>query len=110
MNTKLEITKVNRFNAGWAAETLFSGFRVRAILKASTDTITNIQNKAALDKKLRREVGTEGEDWLLVTNPQTNIGELYLINSGKLVMWKLQDHEKFSELFDRVEQHKDDIE
>lgn len=109
MSTKLEIIKVDRFNAGWAAETLFTGFRVRAILKASTDTITNISNKAALDKKLRREVGEEDVDWKIITNPLTNIGELYLVNSGKLVMWKLQDHEKFNTLFDKVEQHKDNL-
>jgi hypothetical protein len=109
MSTKLEINKVNRFDAGWDPATLFTGFRVRATLKASTDTITNINNVSALQKKLRREVGEEGTDWLLQTNPLTNIGELYLVNSGKLVMWKLQDHEKFSTLFDKVEQHKDNL-
>lgn len=109
MSTKLEIIKVNRFDAQWDPSTLFSGWRVRAILKASSDAITNINNKSALEKRLRREVGVEGEDWLLQTNPLTNENELYLINTGKLIMWKLQDHERFSTLFDRVEQHKDNV-
>lgn len=109
MSTKLEIVKVNRFDAGWNPATLFTGFRVRAILKASGDAVTNINNRVALDKKLRRDIGTEGEDWLLETNPSTGLDELYLQNSGKLIMWKLQDNEKFSTLFDRVEQHKDNL-
>lgn len=109
MSTKLEIIKVNRFDSQWNPETLYTGFRVRAVLKASSCAITNINNVSALSKKLRREVGEEGTDWLLATNPLTGIGELYLVNSGKLVLWKLQDHEKFSTLFDRVEQHKDNL-
>ena len=109
MSTKLEIVKVNRYEAQWDSRTLFTGFTIRAVLKEQSDIISRINATSQLRKRLRRELGEEGTDWLLQTNDITGEEELYLPNSGKLVMWKLQDHEKFNSLFDRVEQHKDDL-
>lgn len=109
MSGKLEINKVNRFDAGWDATTLYTGFRVRAMLTHTTCAITRINDIAQLERRLKREVGDEGTDWILLQNSSTGSGELYLLNAGKLIMWKLQDHEKFSSLFDRIEQHKDDL-
>jgi hypothetical protein len=109
MSMKLEIKAVDRHQANWDAKTLFTGFKIRAILRHTEDAISNINNLYALRKRLAREVGTEGEDWILQSNGVTNEGELYLQNSGKLVMWKLQDHDKFMKLFDRIEQHKDNL-
>jgi hypothetical protein len=110
LSTKLEITKVNRFDSKWDAKTMFTGFKIRAVLKKSSDTITNINHMAQLRRRLQREVGVEGEEWLLQANAHTYDDELYLKNAGKLIMWKLQDHEKFNLLFERIEQHKDDDE
>ena len=110
MSQKLEILKVNRFAANWDPKTLFSGFSIRAVLTHSNDMITKIQNTSKLRKRLTREMGDEGESWLLQENPRTDEVELYLQTAGKLIMWKLQDYEKFNGLFDRVEQHKDNLE
>lgn len=109
MSAKLEILKVNRFVANWDPKTLFSGFTIRAVLKHTDDMITRIQNTASLKKRLTREMGEEGEDWLMQDNPITGEVELYLQTAGKLIMWKLQDAQKFNGLFDRVEQHKDNL-
>ena len=109
MNTKLEIIKVNRFDAGWDATTLFTGFTIRAVLAQTNDMVTKIQERSRLHKRLRREAGEEGVDWILQDSPYSDEVELYLQNSAKLVMWKLQDHESFNKLFDRVEQHVDNL-
>ena len=107
MSSKLEIKKVNRYEADWDPETIFTGFKIRAILAGTNDVITAISQKSRLQKRLRREVGEEGVDWKLQNHPKSNEVELYLQNSGTLLMWKLQDHEAFNLLFDRVEQHTD---
>ena len=104
---RLEIISVNKFDANWATETLFSSFMVRAILKQHEDIITKIDAVSKLKRRLKREMGEEGTDWLIVQNDHTDEDELYLLNSGKLVLWKLQDHVKFNEMFSRVENHKD---
>lgn len=109
MSMKLEIKAVDRHDADWDVKTLFTGFKIRAILRHTECVITNTNNLYTLRKRLSREVGTEGSDWILQSNPTTGEGELYLQNSGKLVMWKLQDHDKFMALFDRIEQHKDNL-
>jgi hypothetical protein len=105
---RLEILKVNRFEAGWSPETLFAGFTIRAILKEQNDIISKLDAVSRLKKRLKRELGEEGKDWIVIQNDITDEDELYLPNSGKLVLWKLQDHIKFNELFSRVETHKDD--
>jgi hypothetical protein len=87
---------------------LFSGFKIRALLILSPDVITNITTTSQLRKRLTREVGAEGSDWLIEENPITGRTELYLMNSGKLLMWKLQDNENFDTLFEFVEQHTED--
>lgn len=111
MSTKLEITKVNRYQENWDAKTLFKGFNIRAVLAEQKDMITKIQATTQLRKRLVREMGEdqEGETWLLQENRLTGEDELYLLNAGKLIMWKLQDFDKFNGLFDRVEQHKDNL-
>lgn len=107
MSSKLEIKKVNRYDADWDPSTIFTGFKIRAVLAGTNDVITAITQKSRLEKRLRREVGEEGVDWKLQSHPTSNEVELYLQNSGTLLMWKLQDHEAFNKLFDRVEQHTD---
>jgi hypothetical protein len=107
-SNKLEIRKVNRYDADWDPSTIFTGFKIRAVLAKTNDVITAISQKSRLEKRLRREVGEEDVDWKLQNHPATNEVELYLQNSGTLLMWKLQDHEAFKTLFDRVEQHTDD--
>jgi len=107
-SNRLEIRKVNRYEADWDASTIFTGFKIRAVLAGTNDVITAISQKSRLEKRLRREVGEEGVDWKLQNHPTSNEVELYLQNSGTLLMWKLQDHEAFKTLFDRVEQHTED--
>lgn len=107
-SNRLEIRKVNRYEADWDASTIFTGFKIRAVLAGTNDVITAISQKIRLEKRLRREVGEEGVDWKLQYHPTSNEVELYLQNSGTLLMWKLQDHEAFKRLFDRVEQHTED--
>lgn len=109
MSTRLEIQKVNRYEADWDPSTIFTGFTIRAVLADTGDMIGRIQNSSRLRKRLTREVGEEGIDWKMRDHPNTDEIELYLQNSGKLIMWKLQDHEGFSALFNRVEQHVDNI-
>lgn len=109
MSTKLEIKKVSRYDAGWDPTTIFTGFTIRAVLAQTNDVITKIQERTRLYKRLKREAGEEGVDWILQDSPTSNEVELYLKSSAKLVMWKLQDHESFNKLFDRVEQHVDDL-
>lgn len=108
MSNRLEIKKVNRYEADWDPSTIFTGFKIRAVLAGTNDVITAIQQRSRLQKRLKREVGEEGVDWKLQNHPNSNEVELYLQNSGTLLMWKLQDHEEFNKLFDRVEQHTDD--
>jgi hypothetical protein len=109
MSGRLEITKVDRHEADWDAKTIFTGFTIRAILAGTNDMITKISKRSRLQKRLRREIGEEDTDWILQDHPRTDEVELYLKSSGPLIMWKLQDHEAFNELFDRVEQHVDNI-
>lgn len=104
---RLEIVKVNRHDADWDPKTIFTGFSIRAVLAGTDDVITAITQKSRLQKRLNREVGNEDEDWILQHHPRSNEVELYLKSSGTLLMWKLQDHEEFNKLFDRVEQHVD---
>jgi hypothetical protein len=106
--SKLEIVKVSRYEADWDASTIFSGFRIRAVLAGTNDVITAITQRSRLAKRLGREVGVEDQDWKLQQHPKSNEVELYLMSSGILLMWKLQDHEAFNKLFARVEQHTDD--
>jgi len=106
----LEIRFVNKYDSVWHPKTIFSGFKVRAVLVKSNDVITNAMEMHQLRKRLKRELGTEEEDWFLEENPHTEENELYLLNSGKLVMWKLTDNESFIKLFAFVEQHTDEEE
>ena len=107
---RLVVLKVDRFQENWDPKTLFTGFKIRAVLKHHDDVLTAINSRYQLARRLKREMGTEGTDWLLQENPITGDNELYLQTSGKLVMWKLLDNVKFNELFERVEQHKDNLE
>jgi hypothetical protein len=108
--SQLEIRLVNKYDNSnhWVPETMFSGFKVRAVLKKSNDLITHAMELAQLRKRLTRELGVEDVDWILGENPYTLHNELYLQNSSKLIMWKLQDNDQFTGLFDHVEQHSDD--
>lgn len=106
--SSLEIRVANRYDSDWNPNLLFSGFKIRALLILSSDVITNITTTSQLRKRLTREVGKEGNDWLIEENPITGRTELYLMNSGKLLMWKLQDNENFDTLFEFVEQHTED--
>lgn len=107
MSNKLDIKKVNRYEADWDPKTIFSGFTIRAVLAGTTDMVTRISERSRLAKRLRREIGEEEVDWILQDHPSNGEVELYLMSSGPLIMWKLQDHEAFNKLFDRVEQHTD---
>lgn len=109
MSGKLEIKKVSRYEADWDAKTIFSGFTIRAVLAGTTDVITRMTERSRLAKRLKRDIGDEDMDWILQDHPRTGEVELYLKSSGPLIMWKLQDHEAFSKLFDRVEQHVDNL-
>ncbi len=108
-NAPLTIEKVNKYGAGWHAESLYTGFRIRAILKDHADAITALQQTHLMRRKLKKEFGVEGEDWMIQENRGQGTTDLYLPNSGKLLLWKLQDSEAFSKLFDQVEQHVDDL-
>ena len=105
---KVEFEDVNKWENNWNTRTLFSDFNVRAILTHHDDLISNIDAMGRMSRKMTRNVGPEDEDWFIVENDSTGKVELYLKDSGLLVMWKLNDHDDFVELFDRVEQHRDD--
>lgn len=109
MSSKLEIKKVNRYEADWDAKTIFTGFNIRAVLAGTNDMVTRITERSRLAKRLKREIGDEDEEWILQEHPRNGEVELYLKSSGPLMMWKLQDHEAFNKLFDRVEQHVDNL-
>lgn len=104
-NIRLVIAKVNKYEAKWDPAVLFRGFRIRAVLATHQDAVSSMQHRHLLHRKMTREFGVEGDDWHLDDNPITHTIDLYLKNSGQLVMWKLQDMEAFSKLFDFVEQH-----
>lgn len=106
---KVEFEDVNKFRENWTPESLFSEYNVRAILADSGDIITQMSNTARMRRKLTKRMGEEGEDWFIVENPLTGGDELYLKDSGILLMWKLNDHLGFVELFDRIEQHQEEI-
>lgn len=108
-NTRLVIEKVDKYEAEWVPSVIFKGFRIRAVLTEHKDAVTAIQERHLLTRRLRREFGTEGEDWIIEDNLETNTVDLYLHNTGKLLMWKLQDQDSFSKLFGLVEQHVDNI-
>lgn len=107
MSSRLDIKKVNRYDADWDAKTIFAGYNIRAVLSGTTDMVTRITERSRLAKRLKREIGEEDVDWMIQEHPHSGEVELYLKNSGPLIMWKLQDHEAFNTLFDRVEQHVD---
>lgn len=103
-----EVTRINKFETNdWHAPLLFSEFKVRATLKHTTDLITKLEAKRQLKRRLLREVGPEGQEWHLVTNTRTRNDELYLKSTGRLMMWKLQNLERFEGLFEKIEQHED---
>lgn len=106
---KVEFEDVNKFRENWTPESLFSEYNVRAILADPGDIITQMSNTARMRRKLTKRMGEEGEDWFIVENPLTGGDELYLKDSGILLMWKLNDHLGFVELFDRIEQHQEEI-
>lgn len=108
-NEKLVIEKVDKYEAKWVPSVIFKGFRIRAVLTEHRDAVTEIQQRHLLTRKLRREFGVEGEDWIIEDNFDDDSTDLYLHNTGKLLMWKLQDQEAFSKLFGKVEQHVDNI-
>lgn len=109
MSGKLEILKVNRYDTDWDPESMFSGYTHRAILAGTNDVITAMTQRSRITKRLKREVGDEDVDFMVRTHPKTGEVEIYLKSAGTLIMWKLQDHEEFNKLFDRVEQHVDKL-
>lgn len=106
---KVEFEDVNKFEHDWDPPSLFSNFNVRAILSKRDDIITQMTETSRMRKKLTRRIGNEGDDWYIVENVLTGSDELYLKDSGILVMWKLDDHNGFKELFDRIEQHQEEL-
>lgn len=103
-----EVTRINKFETNdWCSVYLFSDFQVRATLVGSTDVITKIEAKRQLKRRLLREVGAEGVEWHLITNKLNNKDELYLKNSTRLIMWKLQNLSRFEGIFEKIEQHED---
>lgn len=107
MTTNLDIFRVNRFEADWDASTLFTGFTHRAILSHQNDLISDINTVNRVTKKMIREYGEDSDEWLLVRHEIDGYHELYLRNSGILIIWKMTDSEDFNKLFSRVEQHTD---
>lgn len=106
---KVEFEDVNKFKENWEPKSLFSDFNVRAILAEQPDIITQMGETDRMRRKLSKSMGDEGDDWLIVENPFTGMDELYLKDSGILLIWKLNDHAGFVELFSRVEQHQEEI-
>lgn len=106
---KVEFENVNKFKESWIPRSLFSDFNVRAILSEHNDVITKINATDRMRRKLTKRMGPEDEEWFIVENVITGNDELYLKDSGILVMWKLNDHLGFVELFDKVEQHQEEV-
>jgi hypothetical protein len=105
MMGSIEFTKVNKMTAGWSPKLFFRDFRIRAILVEEQDVITKIDTLSRLRRRLERELGEEDKEWILIENFSTGEDELYLRDSSVLVMWKLQNDQKFKELFERVEEN-----
>lgn len=106
---KVEFLEVNKFKEDWSANSLFSGFNVRAILTHQQDFVTKIVEADNMRRKLTKKIGPEGKHWFMEDDLVNNNVEVYLQDSGCLVMWKLNDNQKFNLLFDRIEQHIEDI-
>lgn len=101
------ITDVNRHKSReWSSEHIFDSFKVRAVLKDSEDLITSINNKSIIARRLTKDVGPEGESWVMEDN-RNGQTEIYLDNTYVFVMWKLRKDETI-EMIERIEQHKDD--
>jgi len=104
----LEIKWVNKYDAGWAPDVLFTGFTVRAVLKRHESLITRQEELSDLRHRANREIGVEGEDWVLEVNEQEDQDEFYIQSSDQLVLWKLMDNDKFMKMFEYVEEHTTD--
>lgn len=108
--SSLEIKYVNKYDSPWNPDMVFTGFLVRAVLRRNPQIITRQRELSDLRRRLENEVGEEGSEWMVDENPITQQDELYLLTAAKLIMWKLQDAEKFIGMVDFVEQHTTDPE
>jgi hypothetical protein len=106
--TQLDVKFVSKYETNWNPHLVFKPYKVRAILKTHNDVITAISERYQLQRRLKRELGEEGDTWTLQENPLTRDEELYMMDTNKILMWKLQDAERFVAMFDRIEQHTDE--
>jgi hypothetical protein len=103
----LEIVRVNRYKCeDWYPKFLFGDFKVRVCLKQTNDLVTRHELKKQIKRRLTRELGNEGTEWNIVSRISGD--DLYLKNTGRLMMWKLQNLERFEGLFESIEQHEEE--
>lgn len=105
---RVEFEDVNKFVEGWYPSTLFSSFDIRVFPTFQNDIISRMEQISVIRRKLTKKLGEEDIDWFIVEDHRGFV-ELYMKDSGVLILWKLNDHEEFTELFDRVEQHREEI-
>jgi hypothetical protein len=98
----VETVNVNKFESDWESSLLFSDLNCRAIFKPRTDVIGRINDISRLKKFLKRDIGDEGEDWLMING---NPDRLYMKNFSIFVIWKLRDTLNIDDLFEKLEQH-----
>lgn len=100
--------KESKFASEWNPEHIYDGFNTRAIINDFGGCfITKIDAITRLKKRLTREIGEEGENWVIDINPITDSEELYLKDSSLILMWKIQNSDKVLALFSKVIAHED---
>lgn len=102
---EIDIINVNKYESGWNPDILFEGFNVRVLLKQRDEILMQIEEVGELQKKLKRNIGKEGKEWVILRSHLNRESELYLKDTSRLVMWKLKNQEEFFEFFDKVEEH-----
>ena len=101
---QFQIKTVNKFESDWAAITLFSQqYKIRATILYDTNLLVKINKLVKLKISLGKDYGLEDDNWKIIERCPLAT-DLYMKDSGALVLWKLQDSDLL-DLFDRIEQH-----
>lgn len=105
---EIEIVKVDKFKTSWHAPVLFKGYSIRVVLLPEPAYLKALNRMSWLKKKLKENVGEEGEMWFARSNVgPDNEDEIYLKNSSFLVVWKMTNYEEFNNMVAKLEQHQE---
>ena len=104
------VISVSKYDDSWMPSCLFNGFNTKVILKdpESKCLIEKGDNIERLKKRLEKDVGEEGEDWIIDENPMTGEEELYLRDDSVITMWLIRAAEQVKTLIREVHNHQDE--